>query len=270
GKKSDKKIKGTITAMEETKKDLENLLIKKGSIEMEIDFLIKKPKKKWYEKFRWFESSDGFLVIGGRDASSNEAIFKKYIETHDLVLHTTFPGSPLTIIKNPENKQIPENTIMESADFTASFSKAWKEAWGVVDVFYINPNQVSKSPPSGEYLPKGSFMISGKKNFIKNAKTELAIGLKLVELEAPKKEKEQIYYPKIIVGPLNAIKKVEVEDMIIIRPSKSGLTSGKLAKKIKQRFIDNSNEDFRKFINLISLDEIILSLPNGISIISKN
>ena len=271
GKKADKKIKGTIPAIEKTKAKIENLNIKKESMEIEINFLIKKPKKKWYEKFRWFESSDGFLIIGGRDATSNEVIFKKYLESNDLVFHTNFPGSPLTLVKNQKNKQIPEKTIQEAADFTASFSRAWKETWGVVDVFFVKPDQVSKSPPTGEFLPKGSFMISGKKNFVKNAKTELAIGLELVKLESSSYESIQYFYPKVIIGPKNAIEIHTNEKVIIIKPSKTGQTSGKLAKEIKQYFIANAENEKKKYIKLLSLDDIIINLPTGQSVItSKN
>jgi len=186
-----------------------------------------------------------------------------------LVFHTTFPGSPLTLIKNPKKNIIPENTIQEAADFVASYSRAWKENWGVVDVFYVNPDQVSKSPPSGEYLPKGSFMISGKKNFIKNAKTELAVGLNLVEVDMETNDQEEIKYPKIICGPLPAIKK-KSNNIITINPSKTGLSKGKLAKKIKSLLIKNSERGLKKWINLLSIDEIILYLPSGSSYIKDN
>ena len=165
GKKATKKIEGTETAIEDTKKRIQKLKEEKESLDQKIDYLIQKPKKQWHEKFHWFFSSDDFLVIGGRDAGTNEVIFRKYLNVHDLVFHTDFPGSPLTLIKNPENQEIPEETIREAAKFVASFSRAWKENWGVADVFYVTSSQVSKSPPPGEYLPKGSFMITGKKNF---------------------------------------------------------------------------------------------------------
>ncbi len=266
GKKADKKIKGTIPAIGQTKSKIEDLQLEKESIEVEIDFLIKKPKKKWYEKFRWFKSSNGFLVIGGRDASSNEAVFKKYLDSNDMVFHTNFPGSPFTVIKNPENKKIPESTIKEAADFVASYSKAWKEMWGVVDVFYVLPNQVSKSPPSGEYLPKGSFVISGKKNFIKNAKTELSIGLKIIELESDSSGDTRIFYPKLLSGPKNVIMN-QTELNVRVIPSKSGLTKGKLSKELKSYFIKNSPKTLKKWIKLLALDEINLYLPPGLSII---
>ena len=269
GKKADKKIKGTIPAIKKTKKNIEKLKLEKESMEEEINFLIKKPKKKWYEKFRWFISSDKFLIIGGRDATSNEVIFKKYIESNDLVFHTTFPGSPLTIIKNPENKKIPETTLQETAEFVASYSRAWKETWDIVDVFYVMPSQVSKSPPSGEYLPKGSFVISDKKNFIRNVKTELAIGLDLVEIEINSSENLKSYYPKILIGPKNVIKAYKNKDIIIIRPSKSGLTKGALAKQIKQYYLKKFDKSLKKWIKILSLDEIILSLPPGSSVIQS-
>ncbi len=37
--------------------------------------------------------------------------------------------------------------------------------------------QVSKTAPSGEYLPTGSFMIRGKKNFLAPSRLELGFAL---------------------------------------------------------------------------------------------
>ena len=59
-----------------------------------------KIERKWYEKFRWFESSDGFLVIGGRDATSNEIVVKKHVEPNDVVFHADVQGAPFFVIKN--------------------------------------------------------------------------------------------------------------------------------------------------------------------------
>jgi predicted ribosome quality control (RQC) complex YloA/Tae2 family protein len=270
GKKAEKKIQGTITAIEKTKEKINKFKLEKDSIVEEIDFLIKKPKKKWYEKFRWFLSSDGFLIIGGRDASSNESIFKNHIDPKDLVFHTVFPGSPLVVIKNLDDKTIPGRTIHETADFVASYSRAWKENWGVVEVFYIYPDQISKTPPSGEFLPKGSFIISDKKNFIKNAKTELTIGLKMIEFEADIANNRKSYYPKIISGPGSTIKK-QTNITLDLVPSKSnGLTKGKLAKEVKAYFLRKCDEELKIWIKLLSIDDIILYLPSGTSKIKSD
>ena len=266
GKKAEKKIKGTIDAILETKKKIEKLLKEKDTQVVEKFHLIKKPKKKWYEKFHWFHSSDGFLIIGGRDASTNELIFKRYLEKDDLVFHTNFPGSPLVVIKNPEKKEIPQSTIKEAADFVASYSRAWKENWGVVDVFYVKPNQVSKSPPSGEYLPKGSFMIMGKKNFIRDAKTELAIGIYFEEFKDDLEPDKTIFLPRVLCGPPTAIRS-QTPLIIIITPTKNGLTKGKLAKEIINKFHEKLDASKRKWLKFLDMDELLLYLPSGTSII---
>ena len=100
-------------------------------------------KKKWYEKFRWFVSSEGFLCIGGRDATTNDILVKKHMEKGDLVFHTQLAGSPFFIIKS-EGKKIGKKTIEEAAQATASYSRAWKHGFTVTEVYYITPEQVKK------------------------------------------------------------------------------------------------------------------------------
>ena len=120
------------------------------------------PAKKWYMKFRWFLSSDGFLCIGGNDATTNEMIIKKYAEGGDLVFHTDLAGSPFFVIK-AEKKEIPQRTKEETAQATASFSRAWNQGLTTAEVYAIPPDQVKK-----EFgLPKGSFMIHGKREYFK-------------------------------------------------------------------------------------------------------
>ncbi|HDI03158.1 MAG TPA: DUF814 domain-containing protein, partial [Candidatus Pacearchaeota archaeon] len=56
-------------------------------------------KKEWYEKFRWFFTSSGKLVIGGKNAEQNEKIINEMLEDNDVVLHTKARGSPFCVIK---------------------------------------------------------------------------------------------------------------------------------------------------------------------------
>ena len=260
GKKAEQKIKGTIEAIKNTKDKINKLEKSKSSIEERVLTLVKKRKRAWYEKFRWFVSSDGYLVIGGRDAPSNESIFKRYLDPDDLVFHTNYPGSPLAVIKNPNSKEVPESTLKETANFVASYSNAWKEDWGFVDVFYVYPTQVSKTPPTGEYLPKGSFMITGKKNIIKDAKTELSVGLELIKSKDD--TENEVYNLKILCGPSDAINS-KLDYFLTIKPSKSGSSKGTLAKKIKERFVKYFDEPIKKWIKLLNEDELILYLPSG-------
>ena len=116
-KKLKKKLEGAKKAIEETSKklereksELENAELKKERQKKE-----KERKKEWYEKFRWCLSSNDFLIIGGKDSTSNEVVIKKHLDAHDLVYHTESPGSPFIIIKNPENRTMPEKTKNEAA-----------------------------------------------------------------------------------------------------------------------------------------------------------
>jgi len=234
-KKIKKKIKGAEQALQENLKKLKDLEAKKEKFDDEESQAekIEERNKEWYEKFRWFYSSDGFLVIGGRDATSNEIVVKKHTETNDLVLHTDMAGSPFFVIKSG-NKKIPESTIKEAADAVCSFSKTWKLGLQSSDVFYVKPEQVTKKTKAGEYMGKGAFMIYGKTNYIEN-EINLAIGL----------TKDKI----IMSGPLEAIKK-NCEKYLVLKQGDEKVSS--IAKKINY-----------KLGKELSLDEIIRALPAG-------
>ncbi|HMF32560.1 MAG TPA: ribosome rescue protein RqcH, partial [Candidatus Lokiarchaeia archaeon] len=66
-KKSKKKIEGTKLAMEETEKKISKETRATERAESKLTGLLKQRKRNWYEHFRWFISSENFLVIAGRD-----------------------------------------------------------------------------------------------------------------------------------------------------------------------------------------------------------
>jgi predicted ribosome quality control (RQC) complex YloA/Tae2 family protein len=133
-------------------------------------------KKNWFERYRWFYTSDGFLAIGGRDSSSNSAIIRKHLEKNDKVFHAEIFGSPFFILKDvPES--IPFDSLNEVAHATACFSRAWREAMYGVSAYWINPDQVKKAAPSGQFLSRGSFVLEGQKNFVKVPNLRLAVGI---------------------------------------------------------------------------------------------
>ncbi|MEF8821803.1 MAG: ribosome rescue protein RqcH, partial [Halovenus sp.] len=146
----------------------------------EIDWLSRKsvPIRKsesWYEQFRWFETSDGFLVIGGRNADENEEIVKKYLSRGDLFFHTQAHGGPATVLKATgpseaydEDIEIPERSKNEAAQFAVSYSSIWKQGKFAADAYMVDHDQVSKTPESGEYLEKGGFAIRGDRPYFED------------------------------------------------------------------------------------------------------
>lgn len=168
-KKSRKKIAGTRKAIEKAKERL-----KEDRPKQKQQPKREERKKDWYETFRWFYSSEGFLCIGGRDATTNELVVKKHVSKGDKVFHTDMAGSPFVVVKS-EGKEIPKTTLEEAAQFVGCYSKAWKLGHGYIEVFYVDPDQVTKQANPGEFLPKGAFMIRGHTNYLK-PKLEIAIG----------------------------------------------------------------------------------------------
>jgi len=88
-----KKQSGAINSIEniksKTEKKLEKLQNKTES-EQDIMLITEIRKKNWYERYRWFTTSDGYLVVGGRDAASNSAIVRKHLVKNDKIFHGIF------------------------------------------------------------------------------------------------------------------------------------------------------------------------------------
>lgn len=131
-------------------------------------------KKGWYEQFRWFFTSDGFLAIGGKNAKQNYLLVKKYFTKPDLFFHADIHGGSVVILKN--GTTAPQQSLKEAAQWAACYSNAWQGGISAVDVYCAGKEQVKTAAPSGQYLPKGSFLIEGKKNFLKNIPLGLYLG----------------------------------------------------------------------------------------------
>ncbi len=230
-KKAKKKLEGAQKALETSRKKLKHLLLmQETEAEQKEEEKKRKLEKKWFEKFRWFISSEGLLVVGGRDATTNEILVKKHTDANDIVFHAEMAGSPFFIIKT-EGKSCSEETLKEAAVATASFSRAWKLGVSFAEVYHVSPEQVSKQTKAGEYMGKGAFMVYGKKNII-NGEIKLAIGN---------------YQDKAMCGPLTAVKKNCEKHVEIIQGREK---TSDTAKRVKRRIG-------------CGLDEIIAALPSG-------
>jgi predicted ribosome quality control (RQC) complex YloA/Tae2 family protein len=219
-KKMDRKIQGAQKAMKRMKKKKK---IKKPQKE-EITVL---RKREWYEKFHWCFSSNKFLLLAGRDRKSNEMLVKRYMDSTDIYVHADIQGAPSVIIK--DGKKAPEKTIEEAAMMAAAYSRAWNH-FGSLDCYWVYPDQVTKSPPSGEYLTTGAFFITGSKHFIK-VPLEISIG---------------VYEGKIMAGPESA---VSSNTETLVRIGFGDEKKERLAKQISH------------LLDYADLDEIIRALP---------
>jgi len=146
-----------------------------------------KRKTLWFEKFNWFVSSDGFLVLAGRDMQQNEILVKRYLKEGDAYVHADMHGASSVIIKGRKceidgttvSMTIPPRTLNEAGSMSLCNSRAW-ESKIVTSAWWVHAQQVSKTAPSGEFLPTGSFMIRGKKNFLPPAQLLYGFGFAFV------------------------------------------------------------------------------------------
>ena len=210
----------------------------------------RRKKPKWYERFRWFYSSDGFLVLGGRDADTNEEIYTKYLERRDLAMHTDAPGAPLTAIKT-EGEEVPESTLQEAAQFAVSYSSVWKGGLVAADCYLIKGDQVSKTPESGEFLKKGAFVIRGERRYFRDVPLGIAVG---------------VADGVLIGGPVSAIKP-KADPAVEIEPGE--FNADDLAKRIYRQFSEKVED--RSFLKAAaSVDQIVQFLPPGGSRVKEN
>ncbi|OLZ40565.1 hypothetical protein A6E15_05975 [Natrinema saccharevitans] len=190
----------------------------------------------WFDRFRWFHTSDDYLVIGGRNADQNEEIVKKYLEPGDKVLHTQAHGGPVTVLKatdpseaSSSDIELPESSIEEAAQFAVSYASVWKDGRYAGDVYAVDADQVSKTPESGEYLEKGGFAIRGDRTYYRDTAVGAAVGIQCEP------------YTRVIGGPPSAIAD-RTETAIELEPGQYAQadTAKRLYRRFRERFEDES------------------------------
>ena len=266
GKQAKQKMAGAANALDESRKKLADVEAKLKEAEASqtarpteaLEELAKRKvkSKEWFEKFRWFLSSDGFLVVSGKDAVSNEVLIKKHAEAWDVVFHSDVVGAPFVVVKT-EGKEPSEQVLREAAEFAAAFSRGWREGFGSIDVYWIKPDQLTKKGPSGEYVPHGAFIVNGKRNWLRNTPLKTAIGVTT-------DENEKAHF---IGGPINAIK-AKTGTYIVIAP---GDMSGKeLSKHVLGALAAKAREQIRGRVLKASVEEIREFIPYGTGRIQKD
>ena len=109
-----------------------------------------------YKKYRWFYTSSGKLVVGGKSSSQNDELIKKLkaAKRNFIVMHTSSPGSPFSVILSDD---IDIKDKKECAVFTACFSRAWKQRKkrAKVDIFTFSQLYKLKEMKTGTWGVKG-------------------------------------------------------------------------------------------------------------------
>ena len=251
-KRIEDKKAGARAAIENTREDLEAVKQRREEWEAEpdheqepeededIDWLSRtsipiRHQEQWYERFRWFRTSAGFLVLGGRDAGQNEELVKKYMDRYDRFFHSQAHGGPITVLKTsapsePSNDiEVPDRDKRQAARFAVACSSVWKDGRGAGDAYMVSPDQVSKTPESGEYLEKGGFAVRGDRTYFRDLATEWAVGITCEP------------NTRVLGGPTDAVRD-QVETLISVEPGRyaQGDAAKRIYREFRERFADES------------------------------
>ena len=160
------------------------------------------------------------MVLGGKDARTNDMLVKKHLEAGDRYAHADIHGAPSVVVKMKDG--IGEPTLSEAREFAAATSKAWNAKIGSAVGYWVLPGQVSKTPQSGEYLARGAFVIRGKRNY--SEKMEIRLGIGEIEFEGER---------KVMCGPESAVKTWSTR-YVIIKPGR--VEKNRAAKRLAEEF----------------------------------
>jgi hypothetical protein len=179
-----------------------------------------------YRKFKWFFTSSGKLVVGGKSAESNDDLLREFkkLRNERIVMHTSHPGSPFCII-DCETSDVSRTDLSECARFCGSFSRAWKLGLRKTEVHIFLLSQISKM----KGMKAGTWSVKGK---VKNVKVPLELFL----------VKQEVVYRGV---PFS------VSDGVRVIPGK--IDKVKMFDKLKEALHDSK----------VSRDELMAALPAG-------
>jgi predicted ribosome quality control (RQC) complex YloA/Tae2 family protein len=180
---------------------------------------VKPTKQFWFERYKWFFTSNGRLVLAGRDARTNDQVVKKHLKEEDRYAHADVHGAPSVVIKR--GMEASEEEMREACIFALAQSKAWTSGFSEGTAYWVLPDQVTKTPQAGEFVPRGAFIIRGKRNYEYHLAVELAVGE--ITHEGTR---------KIMCAPTEVVRAIS-GSYVIIRPGKDNRNraSASLAKQ---------------------------------------
>jgi predicted ribosome quality control (RQC) complex YloA/Tae2 family protein len=219
-KRARRKLEGLLTALEVARSEIAQQERGEKRLEEHGKTKHKPTKRFWFERFRWFISSEGAIVLGGKDAKSNDMLVKKHLQPGDRYAHADIHGAPSVVVKMKEG--ITEKTLHEACEFAVATSRAWNAKIGSAAGYWVLPEQVSKTPQSGEFLAKGAFVIRGRRNY--SDKLQIKLGVGQIEFERSR---------KIMCGPEGAIR-ARCSRFVMIIPG--GTDKDGFAKKLSDLF----------------------------------
>lgn len=191
----------------------------------------KKPDpRKNYHNYRWFFTSRGKLVVGGKSDDQNELVIKYFLHPEYTVMHTSEPGSGFMIIQDEKPRK---EDIEEAGIFCGCFSKQWKLGKKVILVDLFKGSQIYKS----KHMKAGTFGVMGDK-ITKKILPELVLVMQKGKLRAVPKTTKERKIAKILPGKMNKEKASEMLAGIIKNKFNLPVTKQEIMQAIPSNNLD--------------------------------
>ncbi len=176
----------------------------------------------WFEGYRWCLVPSGLVAVGGRNAAQNDQVVKKYLREGDRYVHADVHGAPSVVVR-PYNANEPAATPDDLAcagQFAVCSSRAWRQgAQG--SAYWVTQAQVSKTPASGEYVPRGAWMVHGRRNAMEALPLEWAVGMVRMKgdgtpVPAGDPDPDGRFFPKLAGGPPQGLRPFAKEMLRVV------------------------------------------------------
>ncbi|KAJ5440325.1 Protein of unknown function DUF3441 [Penicillium cf. griseofulvum] len=171
----------------------------------------------WFEKFIFFISSEGYLVIGARDAMQSELLYRRYLSKGDIFVHADLEGATPIVVKNrPGSADAPisPSTLSQAGNLCVATSIAW-DSKAVMSAWWAHAHQVSKIAENGSgIMPTGVFQIKGEKNFLAPSQLVLGFGIMFqISQESVRNHKQRFDTSDTQQGAINPTDETEASDI---------------------------------------------------------
>ncbi|RKP04085.1 hypothetical protein CXG81DRAFT_8721 [Caulochytrium protostelioides] len=110
-------------------------------------------KAYWFEKFRWFLSSENYLVVAATSDQMVETLLAKHLEPDDVLVTADTRGAGVVVVKNPWGRG---NAVASAMALVSS--DAW-DGRHVVSGYWAPALAVHKTAANGEPLGYGQYRI---------------------------------------------------------------------------------------------------------------
>ncbi len=102
-------------------------------------------------------TSDGYLVLIGKNSKMNDLLTFKAAQSMDLWLHAQGYRGSHVIVRNPARRpDIPLSTILQAAEAAAYYSEAKKESSAPVDYTFVKYVRKMKDGAPGAVIFTGN------------------------------------------------------------------------------------------------------------------